>query len=386
MKATIARDEDWATIEAALPPNWRALAETHAIIKTTGRGSTGKVKDPAIVLRTILHHVCSGAALETTVALAAALFVVDVSAPALHKWMVKSGGWLADLVAAMLATGPRFAPTRWAGLEVIAVDATTAQRPGATTTTARVHYALRLADLRAIAVAITDARVGETLRNFAMAAGQLWIADRGYANANSIAHAVAQHADVLIRYAFGALPLFSATGAALDVRACVARLGRPGRVRAWSAWVHPKGGARIAVRLIAMRLSEAQAAQARARVRREHKAHEVTAEMLDLAQYVVLVTTVTNDVLTAAELIELYRLRWAIELEFKRDKSIGGLDGLPNRKPATIQTWLCAKMLGLLLARRLAEPGEPFPPSVVGAYALRPRLAHLRAAATADHA
>ncbi len=62
-----------------------------------------------------------------------------------------------------------------------------------------------------------------------------------------------------------------------------------------------------------------------------------------------------------------------MELDFKRDKSIAGLDELPSFTPATIRAWLCAKMLAIHLARRLAEPlAEPFPPWIVGVYALRP--------------
>ncbi len=93
-----------------------------------------------------------------------------------------------------------------------------AQNPGAKGTTARVHFALRLVDLRAVAILVGGADIGETLKNFAILAGQLWVADRGYCNANSIAHAVAAKADVLIRFAFGPLPLFTASGAAVDAR------------------------------------------------------------------------------------------------------------------------------------------------------------------------
>ena len=381
METTLERDADWAAIEAKLPSNWRALAEAHKIIKTTGRGAKGKIRDSAVVLRIILHHVCSGAALKTTVGLAAAIFVTTISAPALHGWMCRAGGWIADLVAAMVGRAAAFAPARWAGDDVIAVDATTVQRPGALGITSRVHYALRLFDLRAVAIHVTDVTVGETLRNFAMGARQLWVADRGYGNANSIAHAAAAQAAVLIRFAFGSLPLFNAAGRALDVRALVQRVTKAGRCREWAVWIHPKGRDRIAARLVVMRLDTDQTAQARARLRREHKATDITPEMDALAAYVVLVTTVPRATLATHVIIELYRLRWQVELDFKREKSIGELDALPNRKPETIHTWICAKLLGLALARRLAEPSEPFPPSVVGHYVLRPRLAHLGALA-----
>src|SRR5687768_2616911 len=99
----------------------------------------------------VLHYVTTGAGLRRTTALAAALGLATIRGAALHKWMQKCGPWLAALVAERVAAAATFAAPRWAGYEVIAVDATTAQMPGATTSTARVHFALRRVDLGAVA-------------------------------------------------------------------------------------------------------------------------------------------------------------------------------------------------------------------------------------------
>jgi hypothetical protein len=50
-----------------------------------------------------------------------------------------------------------------------------------------------------------------------------------------------------------------------------------------------------------------------------------------------------------------------VELQIKRDKSIGGLARLPNVRDDTIASWVSAKRLVLARARRFAE--VPFPPS-----------------------
>lgn len=389
MNAEIGQDDDWATIAEKLPRDWRELATAHGILVEDTRraadgGSAWKIRDASALLRMILHHVTTGASLQTTTGLAAALGLATISGAALHKWMRKCGPWLAALLAGMVESAETFAAARWAGYEVITVDATTAQMPGATTTTARVHYALRLVDLAAVAIEVTTARVGETLRRFAMRAGQLWIADRGYCNANGIAHATAAGAAVLIRFAFGPLPLFDAAGAALDVRALVRTLTEPDAVGEWTAVVHPAEGPPIVGRLIAMRLDVEQTAKATARLQREFKKSAITPAMRETAGYVVLFTTVPRARLAAPLLIELYRLRWQIELDFKRDKSIAGLGALPNRRADTIHTWLCAKLLALQLARRLAEPGEPFPPWFVGEHTLRLRVSQIAALARGD--
>ena len=176
-------DDDWASITSKLPNNWRELAKKHGILTHGGRASAeasgGKLRDPGTRLRRLLHAVVTNAALKTTVAIAAAMGLVDLSAVALHKWTCKAGGWIAARVTARVGTSATFAPERWADYEVVGVDATPAQKPGAKGTTVRIQYALRLTDLRAIAIHVGDATLGETLRNFTMSANQLWIADRG---------------------------------------------------------------------------------------------------------------------------------------------------------------------------------------------------------------
>ena len=386
MQAEIGRDEDWEAIESKLPRNWRELAAQHGVLledqrRTEGNGSAWKIRDAEALLRMILHYVTTGVGLRTTVAVASALGLADISSNAFHKWMRKCGGWIASMVAEMTAAAAAFSTERWAGYEVIAADATTAQMPGAKGTTAYVHYALRLFDLCAVGIVVTSEKVGESLRNFIVKSGQLWIADRGYCNANSIAHAASANAAVLIRFAFGPLPLFDASGARLDLRDKVRAVERAGTAFEWPVFVHPREHSPIAGRLIVMRLPEEQAQKARERLYREHGKSHVTQMMLDFSKYVMLFTTVPHDRLSAMLLIELYRLRWQIELDFKRDKSIAGLGKLPNRLPETIHSWLCAKMLALQLARRLAEPGEPFPPSIVGTYALRLRASQIAALA-----
>jgi len=60
------------------------------------------------------------------------------------------------------------------------------------------------------------------------------------------------------------------------------------------------------------------------------------------------------------------------QLKIKRDKSIGGLDQLPNFRPDTIHAWICAKLLAQQIAARIATPAVAFPPSAVGRLALAP--------------
>ena len=80
----------------------------------------------------------------------------------------------------------------------------------------------------------------------------------------------------------------------------------------------------------------------------------MTKNSLQMAEYVVVFTTVESDKLTCDEVLELYRLRWQIELDYKRDKSLAGLDKLPNFLPETILSWIYAKLILLQIVRKLS--------------------------------
>lgn len=354
---------DWDMIVAQLPPVWREMAETHQLFPKKFPEHMGtKIKDVEDPLRLVLHHAGTGASLKVTTAAAAAAGIVDISHVALHKWMVKIGPYLADLCSHMAYDNTVFSADRWAGYEVMAVDASALSCPGAKGTTARVHYAVRLVDLHPVEIQVTDYTGGETYRRFEAVLEQLWMGDRGYANPPGIAFIDDSGAAVLVRHNYGSLPLYNGAGDPFDIRAKLAGLKRHGAMREWKVWVHPQNHEPIGGRLCAVLLPKDKAKEAQERVRREH-GRSTTSAQLEAAKYVVVFTTVPASRLDTAKILELYRVRWQVELFIKRDKSIGGLDELPNFKPETIYSWICAKTLLLLISRRIVSSKVSIPPS-----------------------
>jgi len=354
---------NWEIVAAQLPTNWRDIAERHGWNPSDVPAQLGaKVTDVEIPVRTVLYRVATNCSLKTAAASAYAGEFTDVSPVAVHLWERKMGPLFASLVAELADTEREFAAERWAGYDIVIVDASTVSRPGAEGTTARVHYALRLTTLRPVHVEVTDEKGGETFRRFDPQPGELWTGDRGYANPPGVAYVKSEGAEVLVRYNRGSLPLYDIEGERLDVLAKLARLRKPGRVHEWAAWVHAEGCEPIRGRLVAVRLPPDKAQEARERLRRE-QGNEVTQESLTMADFVVVFTTVPKTTLSAERVLELYGLRWQIELHIKRDKSIAGLDRLPNRRPDTVYTWICAKLLLVQIARKMASSQMTIPPS-----------------------
>src|SRR5690606_36531191 len=350
--------DGWHAIEAQLPEDFEALAEEHKVLEV--QYGPAKITTGRDLLRLILLHAGADLPLRQTVALMAESGGPAVSHVTLHKKMRLSTSYLRTLVG-RLSAGSEASPERWAGYEVVAVDGSSFCGPGAETTDARVHLQLRLADLQILHAAMDTVSVGESFKRFSWRPGQLAVGDRGYCNPPGIAHVVAQGADVLVRVNRATLPM---TDAGQDVQLMPwLRSLRGHAAHERSVVVYSREGDEyVPGRLVAMRLPAAEAEKARVRVRRDLGTKASSLDF-EAAQYVVLFTTVPKSRMSTATCLALYRLRWQVELAFKRWKSLCHFDRLPNYRDDTILTWLYAKLLLALIMHRMAAGASAlFPP------------------------
>ena len=283
-----------------------------------------------------------------------------ISPMRLHKKLGRAVPYLRALVERMVTWPTEGAAERWGGYVFAAVDATVVCGPGAVGTDARIHTKLRIADVSLDEVQVTDEFGGETFRRFAWHPGELAVADRAYFTAAGIQHVLDASADVLVRYRLGSVDLSDADGDPIDVLVAVAHLA-VGEMLDLDVVAKLPGGMAPG-RLIAHRLPDEAVERARARLRQE-KGAELSARVFESAKYVLLFTTAEHARLDADRCLRGYRLRWQIELQFKRWKSLCGFDMLPNQRDDTTLAWIYAKvLLGLLLDRMASIPTELSPP------------------------
>jgi hypothetical protein len=379
---------EWDTIRSYLPKDYRELADEYKQVQT--QFGNAKIQTADDLLRLVLLHVGANLPLRQTVAIMKAAGGPDVSHVRLHKKMLRAAPYFRALVRKMVDATPADSE-RWAGYEVVTVDATAVCSPGAETTDARVHVQMRVTDLDFVTVRVEDVSVGETFKLFPWQPSQLAVGDRAYCNPPGIRAVVADGADVLVRLNRGALPLCKPTGERFDLMSWLRGL-RSHDAADVDVVISDKKGALTDVcgRVVAIRLPVAQAEKARARLAREHgsKVSELDREV---ASYVVLFTTVPRSRLNAELCLELYRLRWQVELLFKRWKSLCGLDRLPNYLDETITAWLYAKVLLALLMQRMGasaiSPPEPAlsPPRRRAASSMGPAAMEAGLDPLADH-
>lgn len=355
-------EADWPFLLSLLPTGWEQWArETHAFQRRRG------VPDVATLLRLVFAYGYCGLSLRLTVFWADLQGLAELSEVALLKRLQRARPWLAQLLSAKLQerTGRRRGSVPPTEIRVRLVDATSVSRPGSTGTDWRLHLGFDLWTQQIQQIEVTPATGGETLKRLPSQPGEITVADRGYAQRQGIAALVAGGGWVLVRLNSSTVPLETVEDAAFDWLAALRTLA-DGQVGEWSVQTAPADDGTPAVpgRLVAVRKSPEAAEAARRRVRKEarRKGKTPTARSLEAAAYLFLFTTVPPELLSAAELLELYRFRWQIELAFKRMKSLLELDELPAKDPDLGQTVLLTKLLAALLVDELTHRWVDFSP------------------------
>lgn len=351
-------EEEWEYLTDLLPKDWREQARTTGALRRAR-----DVRSADALLQLILMHTATGLSLRQTVVRAREQAIADISDVALLKRLRASEPWLRVLTANMTDLDDTGVLRRVsAHRRVRAVDATTVEEQGGAGTDWRVHYTLRLPDLSCDFFELTDAHGGETYRRIPVAPGDLLLGDRGYSNAAGAAAVRTASGDVLVRWNSFSFPLQTADGKPFNALQELSQLPKRG-AREWAvSFTH--NGQRYTGRLCAIRKNAVATERARQKMRREarKKQKQVSEEALKLAAFVVVFTTVSAKELTTREVLELYRVRWQIELRFKHLKSLLGLGCLPKYDDASCRAWIEAKLLCGLLIERLMRQAKFFFP------------------------
>jgi hypothetical protein len=306
-------------------------------------------------------HVALGCSLAETAARAKASGLAEISAVGVFKRLRAAEAWFRWL--AQQTRGAAELAMEVTGRRLRAVDATSVHEPGSTGTDWKIHYAVNLADLQCDFFQLTDIREGgETFRRVPVVAGDIMMGDRVYAAPPGVSHVVNAGGDVIVRLNRAALPLYERNGERTDLLPRLRKL-RGKTAREYAAQAKNSNGAWIPGRLIALRQSveTTRWTQQRMRRRAQRSRLTVSSEALEFAEYFMVWTTLPRTV-TTGQVLECYRLRWQIELVFKRMKSILGLGHLPKTDPLSAQAWLEGKLFVGLLIERMIHTAESISP------------------------
>ena len=118
------------------------------------------------------------------------------------------------------------------------------------------------------------------------------------------------------------------------------------------------------LRICAVKKSKQAAERSKKQVMRamKKKQKRINKETLEYQGYVIIATSIEENRISAKQIAQLYRLRWQIEIAFKRLKSIMGLGHLPKIDRESARAWLHGKIFVALLVQAIVDEGRFFSP------------------------
>jgi hypothetical protein len=318
-----------------------------------------EIKCAVDLLRLALAYCLGVMGLRLTAAWAEGIGLASLSNVALLGRLRNCVPWLESIVVRLLAqraeSGALIGPdaARRQGRLIRLVDATTVRKAGKSARERgrlwRIHAVFDLPSEQFSAFEVTDETGAEAIDRIAVVPGEIRVADRIHCRADDLADVIAQGADVIVRASWRSARWLEEDGQAFDILRelhsnATGRIDRP-------IWLGRNRAAPLQLRLIAVRLPKDKAMKAVAEARAEAKSKQrsIQAGTLVAAEWTILVTSLAPADYATEQVLEFYRLRWRIEIAFKRLKSLVGLAGPPGQCPVVAKAWVLCHLIAVLL-------------------------------------
>jgi hypothetical protein len=315
------------------------------------------------LLRLVLAYCLGGGGLRSTATWAATVGLADLSNVALLKRLRKCTDWLTLLVGQVLATA---APPAGHGRLIRLIDATCVPKAGASSKRGngvwRIHSAFDLPSERFSAFELTEETESERLDRIAVVKGEIRVADRVHLQPDHIEPVLEAGGDIVVRAGWKSAKWLQPCGAPFNL---IDELSKS-KARGWidqPISLARKGAPPLTLRLVAV-LKSPQAAEAARRAAKraaQRGGHQLSEATLIAADWLILITSLPPDSFPTKDVTDLYRLRWRIELAFKRLKSLIGLDGPPAVDPSSAKPYILAHLLMFLLVEPIIDELDDSP-------------------------
>ena len=353
--------ESWPLLLSLFPSDWESQAVHHGAIQRLR-----SFPSAAALLRVLLLHIGKGYSLRETAARAKLAGIADISDVTVLNRLRLCEAWWRQLCLSLLEEDGISLPDGPHGYRVRVLDGTLVKEPGRTGSQWRIHYSLRLPSLLCDHFALTATKgkgTAEILHRFPAQRGDLVLADRAYSTPVGIGALHEKGAAVLLRWHSTSLPLFDSNDRPFDLLEKLRQPIEPGVAVEWAVTIKSPAG-KIAGRICALRKSESSTRLAVRKIKRKAKKNKsvTKAETLEYAAYVIVFTTLPAKQFPAPTVMEWYRSRWQIELNFKRWKTLARMGQLPKSDEESSRAWLYGKLLLALLAQKLIRIGRTTSP------------------------
>lgn len=344
-----------------MPEGWQAQAKE---LKALQRGrNIGTAEE---LLRLIFLYQTTGDSYGLTAALTQiSENQTGLSKQAVQHRIISSGDWLKWLCENICREKEYLytAPEWLKGYRVCVVDASNYSKLGSNTTDFRLHYMMELFNLNMTEHYFTDASEGEKLTRYQkIQKNDLILADRAYATLTGIAHLQEREAHYVMRLRSNAFNLYREDHSRFDLTE---------ELKDWQeqknldlSLYYKIGKEYMPIRVCASAKTPEDVEKSN-RHTKTSNTKEKRGKVTDLQsvwnRYIVVVSSLPESI-SFEQILELYRMRWQIELVFKRFKSIFGGGQFSSKREDAVKAWFYGKLLLAIVCEVLVQRGH-FSPS-----------------------
>lgn len=344
IQAGVENEDEWEDVMALLPGEIDVEASARQAKALQRRR---EIKSGMDLLRVVFAYAVCDWSLRMVGVWCGVIGLGNLSDVAILKRLRNCQTWLGGMIFRILEARKLQVQSR-GGVRLRIMDGTWVSKPGSTGTDWRIHLSLDLGHLCVDGLEITDAKSGETFGHCSTHPEDIRMGDRGYAYSDSMGGVLASGGRLVVRINWQNVPLETADGRKFDL---IANLPRSTTTTCDQEVRFRALGMCFPLRLIVGTLPQAVADKARQRIRKMYRKKGKTPDQRTLlaAGFVILVTNLPVTEWPAHAVLQLYRVRWQVELLIKRMKSILNLDHLRALDTHLSQVYLLGKMMAVLL-------------------------------------
>lgn len=201
----------------------------------------------------------------------------------------------------------------------------------------RLHYAINPFEMKSESYKITPEKTGESLTNFEVKIGDLYICDRAYGKPASMNYCRKNGGNFIFRIKKDAFNIYSSRRTKMNLISKLKNL-KDGELLDYNCYYKSGKNEYTAIRICAMK-----------KPKNLINIDETDGDTAFMNNYIVVVTSIKKSEANAAKILSAYRIRWQVELYFKRLKSLLSFGDIPTKTSENTETWLHGKLVAAIL-------------------------------------
>lgn len=350
------KNEDFKKIIDLMPLGWEEKAkELKAITRSR------KIKNAEELLRLNLLYLTNGESFGKTSAILGMSDTNNLNKNAVYERIGKSRDWLKWLCenisrnAGELVRKPKWLQDK----KVCLIDATDVSKRGSNQSDYRLHYNIELFNLEMREMHLTESKIGEKMINFEkLGANDVIVADRAYGSLKGIKYLKEKKCEFILRLRAGAFSLYNSEGFKVELTSCFEEL-KAGEISDKILFYKEKDEL-VPIRICGIRKNKDAETKGLRQIKYSNTKHmrgKISERQAEYNKYILLATSFPQKI-KSNFVSELYRMRWQIELVFKRAKSIFNYGELPSKSEKTIHSWFYGKLLLSYICEALVNKGR----------------------------